>query len=195
MPLAGQRRQIQIGDAPDFDIIQRQFSFKMYGSDLVLKIGPAHIQGLSIKSYSEFGSAPCRRKFDVNVPEIDPLFESVGGLLGPQTGFDRMIAFAKLIDQTLLPRPVWIRRRRRRWRVFGHLLHLPPETEWSHISPYFFNVGQTLRFEAALSYILPPERYFLIIGPDGILLFVVDDDFVNSSIFSIRIMKAHYASP
>src|SRR5690349_2726480 len=63
-------------------------------------------------------------------------------------------------------------------------LHLLSRTEWSHIRPDFFDVGEAFLFRARLAGIVPPEGVFAVGGPDRVLLFVVNDNFVNGFVLS-----------
>lgn len=65
-------------------------------------------------------------------------------------------------------------------------LHLFPQAEGSHVRPHFADVGQAFLFCAPLARFAPPQRVVSAVGPDGILLFVVDHDFVDIPRPSIR---------
>lgn len=64
------------------------------------------------------------------------------------------------------------------------LLHLLSQAKRSHISPHFIYIGQTVRFQSRLTYIVPAQRYFPVSRPDRVLLFVVNHYFVNCRIFT-----------
>ena len=65
----------------------------------------------------------------------------------------------------------------------GPVLHVLAQAERPHISPDFLDVVETLGFQAAFAGIEPAQRVFSLLGPDRILLFVIDDDFVDRSVF------------
>src|SRR5476651_1084647 len=58
-------------------------------------------------------------------------------------------------------------------RLFFHLL---PQAQWTHVGPGFFDVGQAFLFQAALAHGAPALGYGFVVGPDRVLLFVVDHD-------------------
>ena len=53
-------------------------------------------------------------------------------------------------------------------------VHLLAQAQRAHIRPDFFDVGQAFFLHAALAHRPPAFRHGLVIGPDGILFFVVD---------------------
>ena len=63
-------------------------------------------------------------------------------------------------------------------------LHPLPKTERPHVRPDLFDVSQTFGLRPALPRVLPAERVLAIRRPDRVLLFVVDDHFVNRRVFS-----------
>jgi hypothetical protein len=77
MPLAVERLQVNVCDTSYFDIVQRKLSFQVNDPHLLLEIGPAQICSLRIQSYSEFSAATGLCKFDMNVPEIYPIFKGL----------------------------------------------------------------------------------------------------------------------
>ena len=61
-------------------------------------------------------------------------------------------------------------------------MKLPPsfsETERTHISPNLLDVGEAFVLSPAFSYITPAQCILSVGGPDGVLLFMVYDDFVD----------------
>src|SRR5262245_15155980 len=110
--------QIDIGYTSDFDIVQRQLSFQMDRAGLILKIGMAQIEGLSIELDPEFGTAASLGKFDMNIPHIDPLFEGLNRLFRPQFTLDGMLSSRQALDQGFfLGLGLSIVTRWRRWRL------------------------------------------------------------------------------
>src|SRR5262245_60196107 len=190
MPFAGERFQIYICDTSYLDVIQCELPFEMNLACLVFKVGPAQIRGFLIESYSQFGASLGLGKFDKYIPKIDPLFESLRCRFRSQAGHNRMFTNAKFIDQALFTTSFRTASGRR--RILSHLLHFLPEAEGPHVSPDFLDVGQTHRFRPTLSYISPAERYFLIVWPDRVLLFMIHDYLINCCVFYIRIVQTHY---
>src|SRR5690348_11773959 len=70
------------------------------------------------------------------------------------------------------------------------LFHLLSEAERAHIGPDFFDVIEAFLLGAGLTDRAPAEWDFAALRPYRILLFVVDDDRVNSRVFAIRILPA-----
>src|SRR6266540_1799804 len=192
MPLAATRLQVDVCDTSYFDIVQRKFPFQVNRPYLVLKISSAQICSLPIQSDSEFSAAPSLCKFDMNISEINPIFEGPRRPLRSQAALHRVPPFRQTTYQVipfLLARPASIRRRRGFLSApLRRLLHLLPQAEWPHIGPYFFDVGEALRLRATLPYVFPAEWHFLILRPDGILLFMVYNYSINCSIFLVGIM-------
>ena len=73
---------------------------------------------------------------------------------------------------------------RRRWRLRGRV-HLPAETERPHVGPDTLHVLEALVLETTCTNAPPPQRVGQMRRPDRILLFVVDDDFVNGRVFLV----------
>src|SRR5215471_5055860 len=88
MPFALKRLQVDVGNTPHFDIVQRKPSLKAHRARLVLKISPTYIYRVPVKSYAEFSAATSLCKFDINISKIDPLFEISRRLFRPQTYLD-----------------------------------------------------------------------------------------------------------
>src|SRR6478736_4017178 len=63
------------------------------------------------------------------------------------------------------------------------LLHLLAQRQWTHVSPYFFDIGQAICFWTTLAGIFPAQRVFPVSRPDGVLFFMIDDNFVDGFIF------------
>jgi hypothetical protein len=76
---------------------------------------------------------------------------------------------------------------------FIRLCHFLSQTEWPHIRPDFFDVGQAFRLRVGLTDITPTKRVFPISRPYRILLFVVYNDFIDSVI--LLIIPAHNLAP
>src|SRR5262245_11363095 len=68
-------------------------------------------------------------------------------------------------------------------RLLVNLPHLPAQTHWARVLPNLFDEGQTFLFGAGLARILPARRNLAVLGPDRILLFMVDDYFVDGGVF------------
>lgn len=49
----------------------------------------------------------------------------------------------------------------------------------AHVDPDLINIRQTFRFNAASAHICPPQRILSPGRPDRVLLFVIDEDFVD----------------
>src|SRR6476469_6101004 len=82
-----------------------------------------------------------------------------------------------------------------RWRrVLSHLFHLLAQAEWPHVGPHFFDVSETLGFWSNLSGIAPTERVLFVLGPDGVLLLMIDHDFVDSFVL-IFVVERHRFPP
>jgi len=69
--------------------------------------------------------------------------------------------------------------------------HLLAQAQWPHVSPYFLNESQAFGFRSTFPGSEPAERIISMVGPDRILLFMVDDNFVDGSVFLI--MAIHVA--
>src|ERR1700694_1663561 len=104
-----------------------------------------------------------------------------------------MIPSAKVVDKTLTVGHLGYRWRRSR-RILSQLFHLFSQAERPHVGPYFFNVSKAFCFDAAFPRIFPPERIFLVLGPDGILLLMVDYNFVDCLVLVIRMLERHLSS-
>src|SRR5437899_2322754 len=103
-----------------------------------------------------------------------------------------MVTLAEPLDQTLFARSIRIGRRGRGRGIFSHLLHFLPQAEGPHIGPDFLNVSQAFGLLPNPTNIFPPEWILFVLRPYRVLLFVVNHYFVNSSIFSIRIVPTHF---
>jgi len=76
---------------------------------------------------------------------------------------------------------------RKGWRfpLLSHPRHFLPQAERSHIGPDVLDIRQACGLEALLAYLLPAERRLPISRPYGVLLFVIDHNLVDSSVFCI----------
>src|SRR5262249_5571081 len=95
MSFAGERFQINICNTSYFDIVQYKLALQMDLACLVFKVSLAQICGLSIESYPQFGAALSLCKFDMYIPKIDPVLESLHRLFRPQATLHRMPPFAQ----------------------------------------------------------------------------------------------------
>src|SRR5689334_12939247 len=87
---------------------------------------------------------------------------------------------------------IWSWRRCKTFCVFETTLcHLFSQAERPHVGPHFLDVREALCFWSNLPDIIPSQRIFLVIRPDGILLFVVDDHFINRRVLVLRILRNH----
>src|ERR1043166_7849181 len=75
-------------------------------------------------------------------------------------------------------------------RGFFHFL---AEAERSHVGPYLLDVSEALLFRTSLARVIPAKGVFAVGRPDRILLLVVQNDFIDSGIFSF--ICAHGTSP
>jgi len=64
-----------------------------------------------------------------------------------------------------------------------HRCHLFSQTQRPHIGPNFLDVGKTLGFRAGFACIVPAQRVLPVGGPDGVLLFMIQNDFVDGCVF------------
>src|SRR5215213_2789472 len=71
------------------------------------------------------------------------------------------------------------------------LFHSLAQAQRSHVSPNFLDVFETRGFTATLAGITPPKRVITISGPDRVLIFVVDDGFIDSRVFCFRVVQTH----
>jgi hypothetical protein len=58
-------------------------------------------------------------------------------------------------------------------------IHFPTQTERAHVYPSFVDEVEASLLRSTLAYGLPTCRKSLVIRPDRILIFVVDDDDIN----------------
>src|SRR5215216_4425673 len=105
-----------------------------------------------------------------------------------------MLTLRELFNQTLLARSSWVRLRRRR-RVLRHLSHFFTQAKRPHVCPHFLDVGQAFSLRAYLSVVLPAQRILFVLGPYGVLLFVVHNNFVDCSVFLVRVVPTHFLTP
>src|SRR5688572_15193333 len=69
----------------------------------------------------------------------------------------------------------------------GGVSHANTQAQRTHVRPNLFDVAQTLRLRSRLARIPPAQSVAVVRGPDGILLFVVDDHSIKHRFFgSIR---------
>jgi hypothetical protein len=57
--------------------------------------------------------------------------------------------------------------------------HSPAQAQGPHVGPCLFDILQTIGFGAARPDCAPPVGNFLVVGPNGILFFVIHHDEVN----------------
>lgn len=69
------------------------------------------------------------------------------------------------------------------------LLHLLPQTERPHVGPHLFDMRQTFCHGPAFACIGPAKRIFLVCRPDRVLLFMIQNDFVDSIV--LRVVGVH----
>src|SRR5262245_11222949 len=161
----------------------------------IVEIGLAEITGFTVHSDAQLRAALSLGEFDVHVIAVNRLLEQLDRLFRTQTGFHWMISLAKPVDKAFFPRLVRVGRRRRRRRIFRHLFHFLSEAERSHIRPYFLDESQTLGLRADHTDVLPAQRNLFVIRPDRVLLLVIYNNSVNSSVFLIRVMPTHTIKP
>src|SRR5215208_7226538 len=98
-----------------------------------------------------------------------------------------MLANTQPIDEALFFWS-WFSRWRRRG-VLRHLFHLLSQAERPHVRPYFLNVSKALCLGPDFSDIIPSQRILSIFRPDGILLLVIDYNFVDGFVFIFRVLQ------
>ena len=64
------------------------------------------------------------------------------------------------------------------------LLHVLSNAERAHVGPYFLDVGEAFFPGTAFACIIPAAWIFSLNGPEGVLLFVVDDYLVDRVVFA-----------
>src|SRR5436853_1275264 len=186
-----ERREIEIGDALDLYIVERQTAFDVNRARSTLEVRSAEVTGVAVQPDPELGSALRVGELNVHVVAVDRLLQQCGRALRTQPCFDRVVAFAEAFYKTLLLRSIRVRSRRRRGWVLRKLLHFLSQAERPHVRPDLFNVGEAVGFRAGLAGVSPPKRILFVLGPYRVLLFVVDHDLVNRRVFSIRITPPH----
>src|SRR5215471_4941686 len=65
------------------------------------------------------------------------------------------------------------------------LFHFLAQAQRAHVCPHFLDIRQAFFFCPGLARIPPTQSIFTMGGPDGILLLMVHNDFVNGLIFAI----------
>src|SRR5215813_5288355 len=69
--------------------------------------------------------------------------------------------------------------------LLAHLFHFLAQAQRAHVCPHFLDIRQAFFFCPGLARIPPTQSIFTMGGPDGILLLMVHNDFVNGLIFAI----------
>src|SRR5882672_1370402 len=187
-----QRLEVNISNAPDFDVIQRQVPLDMNRATANVEVGLAEITGFSVQPDAQLSAASGLGEFDMRVIAVDRLLEQLDRLFRTQADFHRMVTLAKPVDKAFFPWPVRVWWRWKRRRIFRHLLHLLPQAKWPHVRPYFLDESQALGFGSDYADILPAQRNLLVFRPDRVLLFVIHHDLVDGCIFFIRIVPTHF---
>src|ERR1700730_11912973 len=111
MSLTFEGRQIDAGDAADWNIIERQVP---HYSDLrrpVVTFDGAQVRAAAVDLHAELGASPRVGEFDANMTACDRLLQRLPRFF-PQPRFDRMIAFAEKLYQLAHSTPP----RRLQWR-------------------------------------------------------------------------------
>ena len=62
-------------------------------------------------------------------------------------------------------------------------LHLLPQAERSHVCPHLLDVAETFRLGSTFAGIPPAKRVVLVCRPYGVLLFIIEDYFINGIVF------------
>src|SRR5262245_44345090 len=84
VPLAGQRRQIEIRHAPDLLVVQHEATLDVNAACPTLEIRLAHVRCLRIQLEPEFGSPARVGELDVYEAARDCLLQARDGFLRPQ---------------------------------------------------------------------------------------------------------------
>src|SRR5262245_7242424 len=153
MPFPIQRREIDVGNAPDPDVIQREGPLDMRRAAPLVEIGLTEIASFTVQSDAQLRAAFGLGELDVYVIAVNYLFEQLDCLFRAHTGFNRMVSLTKSVDEALFLRSIrvwWWRR-----RIFRHFFHLFSKTERPHIRPDFLDESQTIGLRPDCSYILP----------------------------------------
>src|ERR1039458_9425603 len=72
------------------------------------------------------------------------------------------------------------------------LIHIPSQTERSHVGPHFFNISQAFGLGTGLSCSRPARRKSSLGGPDRVLVFLIYNDSVCCRVFPV--VTIHIAS-
>ena len=73
------------------------------------------------------------------------------------------------------------------------LLYVLSNAERAHVGPYFLDVGEAFFPGTAFACIIPAAWVFSLNGPEGVLLFVVDDYLVDRVVFSLVFSHVAYS--
>src|SRR5215468_1482178 len=98
MSLTFEGRQVDAGDAADWNIVERQVS---HHSDLrrpIVTFDGAQVRAAAVDLHAEFGASSRVGEFDVNMTACDGFLQRLPRFF-PQPRFDRMIAFAEKLYQ------------------------------------------------------------------------------------------------
>jgi hypothetical protein len=74
-PLSLEAREVDVCNAPDFDIVERQAAFYMNSPGTILKIGVVEVTTIPIQPDAQLRSAFSISELDMNIIPIDRFFE------------------------------------------------------------------------------------------------------------------------